>query len=289
MIYAVTGATGLVGKRLCERLAGAGAEVRALVRRSEPYPFDAPGIRLHRCDLPDEVDRRAFDGADATIHCAYTTRFTDLESARRVNEVGTERVLALSREANVPRFVFLSSQSAHAAARSYYGRSKLRLEGLLSPADVALRSGLVLSPTAAGLFGRMLHVVRTAKVVPLFGGGGQPIQTIHVEDLATVVESALARRLGGVVSVSEPGSVTIRALLEKMARRIGRRVAFVPFPMGPALVAARAAERLRIPLPFSSENLLGLEALRAFDTGPDLERLGVHVRSLDESLADVLG
>jgi len=48
-------------------------------------------------------------------------------------------------------------------------------------------------------------------------------------------------------------------------------------------------EGLRIPFPVSSENLLGLECLRAADTARDLEKLGVRARpteaSLDEALA----
>jgi NADH dehydrogenase len=285
---AVTGATGLIGRQLCERLAAAGNEVRALVRKTEPYPFVASGIRVHHCDLPDAIDPAAFAGADAVVHCAYMTRFTDLESARRVNDLGTRRVLELARAAGVPRFLFLSSQSAHEEAQSFYGRSKLALEKLLAPGDIAFRSGLVVAREGSGLFHRMLDMVRKAKAIPLFGGGRQPIQTIHVDDLVTAIAAALARGLAGVYSVSEPRAITFRELLEKIAAHVGRRPLFVPFPMAPALLFLRAVEKLRVPFPVSSENLLGLKCLRAWDTAPDLARLGVRVRSVDESLAEVV-
>jgi nucleoside-diphosphate-sugar epimerase len=287
---AVTGAAGFVGKRLVERLHERGVHVRAMVRDpSAPYPFARPGIALFRCDLPDAIDTTALQGARALVHCAYTTRFKDLESARRSNEGGTRALLEKSRAAGVRKFVFLSSQSAHEEAKSYYGRSKLELERLLSPeTDVILRSGLVIGREGNGLFHRMRDMVRGARVIPLFGGGRQPIQTIHIDDLCAAIENAIDRGLSGLYTVAEPRAIEMRELLRMIAARIRKKPVFVPFPIPPALVVLKVIEGLRIPFPVSSENLLGLACLRASDTARDLERLGVRARSTEESLDEAL-
>jgi hypothetical protein len=98
--------------------------VRGLSRQR---PSRAVRWQWFRCDLPDEIDPRAFAGCGVVIHAAYATRARSEAEARRVNEDGTARVLKLTNDAGA-RLVFISSLSAHEGARSYYGRSKLAIE-----------------------------------------------------------------------------------------------------------------------------------------------------------------
>jgi NADH dehydrogenase len=294
-IVAVTGGTGFIGRHLADRFRSRGWEVRALVRDLSRNPFREPGIRLFRCDLPDTIDPEGLQGADVLIHCAYMTRFTDLESARRVNEDGTRRLIDAALERRIGKLVFISSQSAHEGARSYYGRSKLALEKLFArETDLVLRLGLVIGRSGEGLFHRMADMVRRSRVVPLFGGGRQPLQTVHVEDLSMAVEAALGRGLAGLLTIAHPNAVAmgefLRMIAERAARKPGgRRPVFLPVPMAPALLALRAIEGLRVPFPVSSENLLGLQCLRATDTTGDLERIGVTLRDTAAALDDALG
>ena len=288
-VIAVTGASGFIGMHLCEHFRRLGWEVRALVRNPAAYPWRVEGVRAFPCQLPETVDERGLEGARAVVHCAYMTRFTDVGQAERVNDLGTRKVLELARKAGIERFLFLSSQSAHEGAESYYGRSKLALEKALSPErDLSLRSGLVLGKDGSGLFHRMCDMIRRSKVIPLFGGGRQPIQTIHVEDLCRAVEAAVRRNLTGLLTIASPEVLEIRELFRSMAARIGSRPIFVPFPLTPMLLFLRALERMRIPFPVSSENLMGLKCLRAVDTSRDLAALGITVRATAESLAEVL-
>jgi nucleoside-diphosphate-sugar epimerase len=285
---AVTGATGFIGRHLCDSLRRRGWDVRALVRDTSAYPFSESGVRRFPCDLLDRLDPEALAGAGAVVHCAYVTRHKNLEESRRVNVEGTRRVLEASRAAQVARFVFISSQSAHEGASSFYGRSKLELEGMMAAdRDLIVRPGLVLGRGEAGLFHRMCETVRHARVIPLFGGGHQPLQTVHVDDLCSALLSALDAGMTGRVTVAEPVPIEMRQFLETLAGRLGSRPRFVSFPMAPALTMMRALEALRVPFPVSSENLLGLEQMRAVDTRADLARLGVTVRSALESLEDI--
>lgn len=286
----VTGANGFIGRHLCDHFRRQGWQVRGLVRDTSSYPFGEKGIELHRCDLPDTLDDASLRGADVVAHLAYMMRFTNLEAARRVNDLGTRRVLERGQALGVGRFVFLSSQSAHARAESYYGRSKLELEKLFTPQrDVIVRSGLVVARSGDGLFHRMCNMVRTARVIPLFGGGRQPIQTLHVDDLCAGISAALDRDLAGTFSLSEPGAIEMRAFFKAIAARLGKKPLFVPFPMGPALLALRLIEACRIPFPVSSENLLGMKCLQATDTRQDLARLGITARDALQSLDETLG
>jgi len=74
----LTGATGLVGSRLLPRLAGAGFDCRALVRRDAGLPAGTTAVRG---DLSDPVSlRTAVEGVDAVVHLAAFFR-TDDEDA----------------------------------------------------------------------------------------------------------------------------------------------------------------------------------------------------------------
>src|SRR6185295_2192294 len=88
----VTGATGFIGRNLCDFFRAKGHAVRGLARRTDVYPFSKPGIALFKGDLPDEIDAAAFQGADVVIHGAYTTRAASAESAHRVNHTGTMKI-----------------------------------------------------------------------------------------------------------------------------------------------------------------------------------------------------
>lgn len=278
-VVLVTGASGFVGRHCCHLFAARGYQVRSLVRNMAVAPREAG--TAYRCDLLGAIDMAAFRGAAVLVHCAWDTRSPDRGRAACANVEGARRLLALCREQGVGQVVFLSSLSA--TAPSAYGWSKLKVEGLLDPErDLALRAGLVIGE--GGLFARMRAWVRRP-LVPLIDGGHQPLQTIWVDDLCMAIESAVRKRLTGRCGLAEPEGVTLAALLRDLAAALGCRPLFVPVPGAPALAAARGLERLGLRTPVTSDNLLGLRALRHFDVRRDLARLGVSPRAWRESLA----
>ena len=283
---AITGASGLVGGALCEALARRGHRVRALTRRPDARLAALPDVSRFECDLPDRIDPASLRGCDAVVHCAYVTRFRSRREAVRVNEDGTARLLAAARSAAVSRFVFVSTTSAHADAASYYGQSKHRLEQLLDPArDLVVRPGLVVS-RKGGLFQRLAGGRQGAPwIVPLFDGGTQPMQTIDVRDVCEGVARAVERDLRGSVVLASPERLTMREFFEAVAAFGHRRLRCVDVPAPFALAMFRTAEAFRVPLPVSSENLLGLMSLRYWDSTEDLRRLDLDVRPLHETLA----
>lgn len=280
---AITGASGMIGSRLADHFRRAGWTVRALMRDPAWDPFREPGITRDHLDLARPVRAEVLAGADVVIHAAWTTRYRDLDSARRVNVDGSASLLRAARDAGVARFVFVSSLAARPDAPSYYGRSKLEIEQMLGPDALIIRPGLVLSRDG-GLAHRLQQAMARTHVMPLFGGGRQIVQTVHVDDLCAVFQRALDARLAGVFNVAEPDGVTMRELLTLLSRAARVRAVPIPLPVAPILAAVRALESMRVALPFSSENLLGLTGMRHVETRADLARLGVSLRTARESL-----
>lgn len=121
----ITGANGFIGGRLAERLTHEGASVRGLVRAARggatlggrPEQGDHKGLPLQTI-IGDVVDpaavTRAVAGCDGVIHCAaMQSGRAKIAEYRRVNVDGTLNLLRAAKDANVKRFIHISTINAH--------------------------------------------------------------------------------------------------------------------------------------------------------------------------------
>jgi NADH dehydrogenase len=278
----VTGGNGFIGRHVVAHFARLGHSVVAL-QRSGTGRAPRPGVEVRRFAMPGGLDDDAFAGLDALVHGALVEYTPAHRDADTINARALERILAVTRR-NAAHLVFLSTLSAHAGARSHYGRNKLALEAMLDPErDAVLRLGLVLGD--GGLFGSMVELVRNASVIPLPDGGRQPIQTLWMGDLVNVIERVVTRRLVGRYEVATSEVYTMRQLHQAVMDALGVKKMLVPVPLGLVKLGAATLEALRVPFPIGVENVLGLESLRAFDNAADMKRLGVTPLGLRDSVA----
>ena len=110
----VTGASGFVGRALCERLYQAGLAVRATGRQALALPHGAELALID--DIGPETDwSDALIGVDAVVHLAARVhlmrdRAVDpLAAFRQVNVFGSETLARSAARAGVRRLVFISS------------------------------------------------------------------------------------------------------------------------------------------------------------------------------------
>jgi NADH dehydrogenase len=278
----ITGASGFIGSHLVRRLAGRGDTVVAFQR--DPTAGDAaPGVVRRAFRMPDDIAAGDFAGIDTVIHTALVEYGPGAPDADAINREGTRRVIEAARRAGA-RVVYLSTLSAHDRATSHYGKNKLELEAMFDPAkDAVLRLGLVLG--RGGLFGSMTELLKGASVVPLPGGGRQPIQVLWMGDLEDAVVNVLDRGLAGRFDVAHPEVRTMRELYQAICASLGVKRSFVSVPLGLVEFGAGVLEALRVPFPIRRENVLGLKQLRAFDTAPSMRALGVeHPLGLEAAL-----
>jgi nucleoside-diphosphate-sugar epimerase len=278
MRVAITGANGFVGQALLKRLSDGGCRLIALTRNPLSGPAGHPCEWL-RYTLEDGLSDRLPEDCDSVIHCAYSM------SARGAAdlELNVNAFRALQASAAGRRLVFISSMSAHAGAQSTYGRGKWAIEGMLrSDADLAIKPGFVIG--SGGIFGRLRRSIRALPFVPLFYGGRQPIQPIWVGDLAEAVARAVERRLTGALALGSVEAMALRDFYRAILASEYLRRPLVPVPGGLSLAMLRVLESLGIELPVTSENLLGLKALRRFDTKTSLELLELRPVDLAEAL-----
>jgi dihydroflavonol-4-reductase len=111
----VTGGTGFIGRRLVDRLLGAGWSVRALVLESERGRLSSrPSLEIVMGDVTKpETFRGTMEDVDAVFHAAALVEAWIRDSADyfRVNVEGTGHMVEEALQAGVPRFLFTSSLS----------------------------------------------------------------------------------------------------------------------------------------------------------------------------------
>src|SRR5688500_216658 len=261
----VTGATGLVGSHIVERLLADGWRVRAMVR--SPDTCRRAGV------LPDEVELAKGDvldessfvqsaaGTHAVFHAAANIIVTGgWESYRAVNIDGTRNAIAAAESARA-RLLQVSSVAVYGASsryeaarhggktgedtalaplspRAHYARSKRESEELVLRAHAQGRVwATAVRPDV--IYGRRdrQFVPRAAKLVgrvpiPMIGGGSSTMAIVHAANVAQgAVLAATSDRAGGhPFNLANDYDVSVRQFFTLAAQGLGRRALFVPVP-----------------------------------------------------------
>jgi uncharacterized protein YbjT (DUF2867 family) len=274
----VTGGTGLLGGALLDLLLAEGHEVRCLVREgsSRASRLDPLPLELVRGDARDSrALSRAISGMDALVHVAGIEHVPPvLEAARR---------------AKVGRLVVVSSTSAHSA---YEFRSGLylRMEELVRGSGLdytIVRPTMIYGSELDKNMHRLLRFLDRSPVLPMFGSGENLWQPVYHEDCAEGVYEALVRPAAVGQSYDLPGSepLTYLELVRTAAYSLGRKLRIVRLPLEPVRLALAVAERLRLPLPIGSEQVLRLQEDKAYPYDKAQRDLGYAPRSFREGIA----
>ena len=274
----LTGGTGLLGGALLDLLLAGGHEVRCLVREGSTRAarLDELRVELVRGDAGDaRALSRALSGTDALVHVA------GIEHA--------PPVLEAARRAGVGRLVVVGSTSAHSAYEFRSG-PKLTMEKLVRESGLdytIVRPSMIYGSELDKNVHRLLRFLDRSPVFPMFGSGENLWQPVYHEDCARGVYEALVRPAAVGQSYDLPGAeaLTYLELVKIAAEALGRKPRVVRLPLEPVRLALVAAERLRLPLPVRSEQVLRLREDKAYPYDRAKKDLGYAPRPFREGVA----
>lgn len=261
-IVAVTGATGFLGRALCQRLRSMQVRVRAAART----PAEGPWSDFIPLYLPHSVPAELFTDVDIVYHLAgkahaVVDRAADAGAYDEVNRKGTLEVAQRARALGVRRFVFMSTVKAlgepgegpvgedqASTATDPYGRSKHDAEVAVMSLHTAnfqvviLRPALVYGPGAKGNFESLMRLLRRGRRPPLPTIRNRR-SLVGVNDLiaATVLAGSHPAAGGRAYTVTDGNVYSTTDIIDTLADACGvtRRAPFtVPLP------ALRSAARL---------------------------------------------
>ena len=250
----VTGASGFIGRALCDALLVRGEEVVGLTRDPERVRRSNPLVDWHAWEPTlERPPAEAFEGVEGVVNLLgekVNQRWTD-DAKRRIMEsrrTGTHNLVgAIASLESKP--TVLVSQSAI----GYYGdRGAAIVDESAEPGDgfdaevvrewekaareiegsgvrlVVVRTGHVLDP-GGGLLAQLLTPFKLGVGGPI-AGGKQYMSWVHIDDEVGVLLWALnEEKVSGTVNSTAPNPVTNRELSKALGGALGRP-AVVPVP-----------------------------------------------------------
>jgi NADH dehydrogenase len=295
----VTGANGQLGRRLIRRLAGAKLPrtrmpVRALVRSERAaLAIEAlcreTGAELAIVDYADaEALTRAAAGGDAIVHLVGILKETRGNRYQDAHERASLAIAAAADATGLRRIVALSILGSRPDSRNACLASKGRAEEVLLRAKtpaVVIRVPMVIG--AGDPASQALLRQATAGRTTLVRGGATREQPIAADDVVEAIAAALFHpELADVaLDLAGPESLSHRALVERAAAVLGRKVHFRSVPLALARAFAFLAETLMSEPPLTRAMLGVLEHDDDIDPRPAAARLGLELTPLERTLA----
>lgn len=257
----VVGATGLIGKAVCAKLAQKGYSLTIFSRNPQAAQAAVPGAASYIVWQPEESGSwaGALDGAAGVINLAgaplfvfgkrWTYEDVRQESDNRIQ--GIAGLVRAMREAATRPNVFVNASSVgyygysgytdeemeedHPAGSDFWGQDSLRWEEAALQAEtlgvrtVLIRTGYVLDPFPGGGLRQQAEQFRRG-----FGGwirpGKQWLPWIHLEDEAGLIVMALEDdRIRGGLNGTAPEAPRSRDFARTLGRVVGKR-AWLPIP-----------------------------------------------------------
>jgi nucleoside-diphosphate-sugar epimerase len=314
----VTGGTGFLGRHLATRLVRQGDDVRVLARKTSSIDHLPQGVEIVYGDLKDKASlEMAVKGADVVYHAAAAMRGSWQEYEQSTIN-GTARMLELSLQTGVKRFVHISSiivyevyelgknaivdeSCPYVRAPEQYGpytRSKVAAEKLAFDflkkglPVVVVRPGLVYGPYSKVLFPHVGYSLG-GRLFFIIGRGDNLLPLTYIDNIVDAILLAGAKEgaVGHVYHIVDEVEITQREYLKKYIAATNQKFIVTAVPLSLLFRLAALIEQLRRFGLLNSASLPSKYGLASkwksltFDTSKARKQLNWHPRiSLEEGL-----
>jgi hypothetical protein len=247
----ITGATGLIGKKIFSKLLKRGDEIIVFTRSVDNAKKIIPGAAKYVCWNLKSIDwLKEIEGVDAAIHLAGENLMAARWTKKHKEEVRKSRIL--SNKLFVDAFAALKNKPrvfVAASAVGYYGNSETEVDetsprgsGFLAELvkdwenetsrineygirSVSVRTGIVLDKNE-GALAKMLLPFKFYIGGPL-GNGKQWMPWIHADDLANIFLLAIENEnIKGPINGVSPNPVSMNEFAKTLGRVINRPAFF---------------------------------------------------------------
>ena len=242
----ITGANGLVGQALLNRLGPTSARTVALIR----YPTELPVKEVIPGPITSGAAVDALKKADYVVHLAGAVSPFGKNTYEKANVQTTEAVVHGLRVGKAKRVLYLSHVNAHEESANLYLKTKGVAENLLRASGkhvVIFRcTHIIGSPETPGPLAHSMVAKPGRTKAGLFGNGRQRVAPLYVGDAVSALMAAMEGGEAGVYDLAGPETM----LMEDLARLLNRdpEVRISPSPNWVARILTRVFPMM--PRPF---------------------------------------
>lgn len=254
----VTGATGFVGRQLCESLSQRDYRVRAALRTDCSLPIQAAETVVVGDIGAHTRWAAALDGVECVVHCAALVHIIGDQSGlsnryMECNARGTESLVQACVDAGVRRFVYLSSikvngekteelpfspldrpnpSDAYAVSKQRAETRIVEIAGKSSLEAAIVRPPLVYGPEVRANFLRLMRWVDSRLPLPL-GLVENSRSLVSVWNLCDLIERLLRDSIprNSIFMVSDGEDLATTELIRRMASAMDRPATLIRAPV----------------------------------------------------------
>ena len=249
----ITGAAGLLGQNLIQRLIARGfsnlvaidkhqANVQVCARTTRSWPWSKP-----TCATPGGWEDQ-LAGCEVLVIGHAQIGGVNPEEFVRNNVAATELLLAAAKRHNVGYLVHISSSVVNSMAVDNYTETKKAQEALFQAVTIP---HIILRPTLMfGWFDRkhlgwLARFMQKAPVFPIPGSGRYLRQPLYIGDFCDIIISAIESRRTGTFDISGQERIEYIDLIRALKRATGSkaRIQRIPYAAFWAMLAMLRAVR----------------------------------------------
>lgn len=231
-LFAVTGATGFIGRNLVKSLLGKVRKVRALVRRPQEYT-GADDVR--RIDIFDKASLpAALEGVHTAFYLVHSMKNKGREFAQMDRE-GAENFLNAAECSGVQRIIYLGGLGEMGSELSEHLKSRAEVGRILQSGRIettVLRAAIIVGPGSASWemlrqLTERLPVMTTPRWVET------KCQPIALRDVLEYLVGCakVEATAGGTFDIGGPDILTYRQMMMQVAELLGKRVRICGIPI----------------------------------------------------------
>ena len=269
----ITGGAGVVGRKLCAAFLSRGLSVRVLTLPGDKGIQNLPKeVEVFEGDVTKpETLTRAFENVKTVCHLAAIILSKRKENFERINLGGTKNVIAAAKNAQVQRFLFVSSISVTYPVLTDYGKSKFECERLVKNSGIPftiVRPTLVVEKNGAAEYMLFCRYLKKTPLVFLPAGGKCLKRPVRTEDLVWgIVRAATAEKAIGKTYALAGSKVLSMAEMARISLHwMGMQKRIVGVPLWLCWVLATLKQIL---IPGSVSARQALAGFR-YDASPDI-------------------
>jgi len=265
----ITGISGFLGINLVRYLLQHGyTDIAGIDLVDFTYP-ERPQVRFFQGDIRDpEAVRRSMEGAHIVVHTAAALPLYSPEDIFSTDVVGTRLLLEEAQALGVERFIHISSTAVYGVPDHHpiyeddplngvgpYGQAKVQAEavcqefrqrGMCVP---ILRPKSFVGPERLGVFAILYEWASEGRNFPMIGSGKNRYQLLDVEDLCQAILACMTldkERVNDTFNIGAAEFSTMREDFQAVMDEAGFGKRIIPFPAGPAILALKVLEALRL-------------------------------------------